>query len=598
MAGKNRLMARLVATSANVSPDSDYIAANLSKTQPTAVGVSVYSSIDNLPASATKGAKALVTSISTLYIYNNGWYKIALINNFNPQWITQPDGSYSLALDGSTTSITVLASDSDDVPITYTAVTDSNFDAFATVAHDSDKHNVWTVTPTDSENGAATGGTGTITFKATDGVNLVQQVSTFSLAFTTDWSSASTSEVVLTPSGIGNGDRFGYDHFGLSTDGTYLVVGAAQEDTTNSNQGKAWVFKYGGSSWSEEATLFPPASDHKASLNFGTHADISGDGSVAIISALNYGSYTGAVYVYTRSGTTWTYRTRLSASDAANYDAFGGEGQGQGIGISKDGTYIIVGAHQDDDGGSNRGSAYVFTGSGASWSQQQKLAPSYTSGNSIAFGNAVVINNDGTYCAVAAKNMNKNGTSTNTGVVFIYTRSGSTWTEQAYVSPSDGVASDNFGWHISMNGAGDRLLVYSRYDDDGGASTGSIYVYTRSGSTWTQAAKVTKTSPSAYDYWGKVSLNETGDVFVTSGDTTSNSVAGSGKLYVYKDNSSGTDGTSWSLVRTLTTAISETFGLGNDYGTVKISRDTSTIVNTAGKAPNGTDQGRAYVFKT
>jgi|MDTC01.3.fsa_nt_gb hypothetical protein len=560
-------------------------------------GLTVYSSVDNLPTTGlTSGDQAFISSTSRMYISNgSGWYNVALINA-TPTLTISPSGAIALEIDGSTpTVITLTGTDSDnaDANLTYTVESDGSFANIATLSQDS---SVFTITPL--AEGSATPGSSTLTFKVSDGISFGSGTTALSLAFTTDWSSASTSEVVLTPSGIGNSDRFGYDHFGLSTDGTYLVVGAAQEDTTNSNQGKAWVFKYSGSSWSEEATLFPPSSDNKASLNFGQHADISGDGSVAIISALNYGTYTGAVYVYTRSGTTWSYGTRLTASDAANYDAFGGEGQGQGIGISKDGTYIIAGAHQDDDGGSNRGSAYVFTGSGASWSQQQKLAPSYTSGSSVAYGNAVVINNDGTYCAVAAKNMNKNGTSTNTGVVFIYTRSGSTWTEQAYVSPSDGAASDNFGWHISMNGAGDRLLVYSRYDDDGGDSTGSIYVYTRSGSTWTQAAKVTKTSPSAYDYWGKVSLNETGDVFVTSGDTTSNSVAGSGKLYVYKDNSSGTDGTSWSLVRTLTTAISETYGLGNDYGTVKISRDTSTIVNTAGKAPNGTDQGRAYIFNT
>lgn len=556
------------------------------------VGTQVYATPALLPTTGlSSGDQAFVTSNQRLYITNgSGWYNVALINA-TPTFTTGPDAAYALATDLTPTVITLVAQDSDGQSVTYSA-TPSGMDGIATLSQDS---SVFTVTPLHDSAGGA--GSFTITFQATDGIGIASGVSTFSLAFTTDWATASTSEVVLTPSGIGNGDKFGWDHFGLSTDGTYLVVGAVQEDTTNSNQGKAWVFKYGGSSWSEEATLFPPASDHKAELNFGQHADISGDGSVAIISALNYGTYTGAVYVYTRSGTTWTYRTRLTASDAANYDAFGGEGQGQGIGISKDGTYIIVGAHQDDDGGSNRGSAYVFTGSGASWSQQQKLAPSYTSGNSTAFGNAVVLNNDATYCAVAAKNMNKNGTSTNTGVVFIYTRSGSTWTEQAYVSPSDGAASDNFGWHISMNGAGDRLLVYSRYDDDGGDSTGSIYVYTRSGSTWTQAAKVTKTSPSASDLWGKVSLNETGDVFVTSGDVSSNSVAGSGKLYVYKDNSSGTDGTSWSLVRTLTTAISETWGLGNDYGTVKISRDTSTIVNTSGMAPNATQQGRAYVFK-
>jgi len=179
MAGKNRLMAKLVASSATITPDSDYIATNLTKTQAQAASLSVYSSINSLPTSAAAGTKALVTSTNTLYIYSNGWYKIAIINAFNPQWITQPDGSYALAIDGSTTSITVLASDSDDVPITYIAVTDSDFDAFATVAHDSDKHNTWTVTPT-----ATTGSyTGTVTFRASDGVNYVQANSSFYISF-------------------------------------------------------------------------------------------------------------------------------------------------------------------------------------------------------------------------------------------------------------------------------------------------------------------------------------------------------------------------------------------------------------------------------
>ena len=596
MSSRNRDIARILGKTEAANPNNTRLKAAGGST-----AIAVYSSLDSLPTtSLTAGDQAYVSANSRLYVSNgSGWYNVAIVNA-TPTLSLSSTGTIELASDGSTTTVIRLTgtdSDNADANLVYSIESGGDFFKLATIVQDSAKQ--YTITPRTEDSATALGfdGSATITFKASDGVNQATVQNTFTLAFTTDWATVSTTEVVLTPSGIGNSDRFGYDHFGLSTDGTYLVVGAAQEDTTNSNQGKAWVFKYGGSSWSEETTLFPPSSDNKANLRFGTHADISGDGSVAIISAANYGTYTGAVYVYTRSGTTWSYRTRLTASDAADYDSFGGEAQGQGVGISKDGTYIIVGSHQDDDGGSNRGSAYVFTGSGASWSQQQKLAPSYTSGNSIAYGNAVVINNDGTYCAIAAKNMNKNGTSTNTGVVFIYTRSGSTWTEQAYVSPSDGAASDNFGWHISMNGAGDRLLVHSRFDDDGGDSTGSIYVYTRSGSTWTQAAKLTKTSPTAYDYWGKCSINETGDVFVTFGDTASNSVAGSGKLYVYKDNSSGTDGTSWSLIKTLTTGVSETWGLGNDYGTVKMSRDTSTIVNTAGMAPNGTQQGRAYVFK-
>ncbi len=164
--------------------DSDSINDSYSKGKLTTPGsVLVVSTAEDLPVSSTSGNKALVTSTNTLYLFSNGWYKIAIINNFNPQWITEPNSTYDLAINGTATTITVVASDSDDVPITYTATTDSDFNLIATVTHDSDKHNTWTVVPLDSENGTATGGTGTITFKASDGVNLVSAVSTFTLSF-------------------------------------------------------------------------------------------------------------------------------------------------------------------------------------------------------------------------------------------------------------------------------------------------------------------------------------------------------------------------------------------------------------------------------
>ena len=186
MAGKNRLMARLVATSATVTPDSDYIATNLTKTQPQAVGLSVYSSIDSLPTSAATGTKAFVTSNSTLYFYNSGWYKIAIINSFNPQWITEPNSEYTLDFGNidSDLIITVLASDSDDVPITYTVVTDSDFNVAATITHDSDKDNRWVISRVDSESGAGT--TGGVIFKASDGINLVQKSVNFLISGLSD----------------------------------------------------------------------------------------------------------------------------------------------------------------------------------------------------------------------------------------------------------------------------------------------------------------------------------------------------------------------------------------------------------------------------
>ena len=240
-----------------------------------ASGMSVFSTLDSLPVtSLTTGQQAYVTETSRIYVSNgNGWYNVAVVNA-TPSLTLSSSGTIALT-PGAATTITMTATDSDNSNANLSLTLESGGDLFkfATISQDS---SVVTITPRTEDSATALGsdGSATLTFKASDGVNQATVQNTFTLAFTTDWATVSTSEVVLTPSGIGNGDRFGYDHFGLSTDGTYLVVGAAQEDTTNSNQGKAWVFKYGGSSWSEEATLFPPSSDNKASLNFGTHADI------------------------------------------------------------------------------------------------------------------------------------------------------------------------------------------------------------------------------------------------------------------------------------------------------------------------------------
>ncbi len=150
--------------------------------------IDIVSSVDDLPLSADVGTKKLVTGNSTMYLYNNGWYKIALVNNFDPVWVNEPSGTYSLDIGGSATTITILASDEDDVPLSYSAITDSGFDTFATVTHDSDKHNVFTINPT----GTSGYNTGTITFKASDGVNIVQALSSFTLAFSNSQSRFTT----------------------------------------------------------------------------------------------------------------------------------------------------------------------------------------------------------------------------------------------------------------------------------------------------------------------------------------------------------------------------------------------------------------------
>jgi len=183
---KSRQIAKLLKLDGTVKDslyDSDAIVTSAQLGVAAAAGTTVYSSADTLPTSATNGDQALVSSTNRLYIYSNGgWYNIALINN-NPYWITEANSSYELSRTGAATTITLLAQDSDGINVVYTATADSDFNQIATVSKDSDNGRTFTIIPTDSENGTAIAGTGTVTFRASDGVNLVSTLSTFTIVF-------------------------------------------------------------------------------------------------------------------------------------------------------------------------------------------------------------------------------------------------------------------------------------------------------------------------------------------------------------------------------------------------------------------------------
>lgn len=192
---KSRQIAKILKLDGTVKDslyDSDAIVASAQLGVETSAGAALYSSADTMPAVANNGDQALVTSTNRLYIYSNGgWYNIALINS-TPYWSSEANSSYDLSTTGAVTTITMLAVDSEGVPITYTATPDSDFNQFATVSKDSDNGRTFTVTPTDSENGTATNATGTVTFKASDGVNLVSTLSTFSISFQLQYSNYTT----------------------------------------------------------------------------------------------------------------------------------------------------------------------------------------------------------------------------------------------------------------------------------------------------------------------------------------------------------------------------------------------------------------------
>ncbi len=143
-----------------------------------------YSDVNALPNTGNKvGDQAFVEETDRLYIWNgSGWYNIALINT-TPTWDSggQPAGSYVLDADSpqTSTTITLAASDPEGIPINYTYVTSGQMDSIATISQDS---SVFTITPKTVAQ-APDGGTGNITFRASDGVNILPQVSSFTLNF-------------------------------------------------------------------------------------------------------------------------------------------------------------------------------------------------------------------------------------------------------------------------------------------------------------------------------------------------------------------------------------------------------------------------------
>lgn len=174
-----------------------------------------------------------------------------------------------------------------------------------------------------------------------------------------DW----VQQPIVTADDAGEDDKFGS---ALALDVSQFLVGAPFDDDQASDAGAAYVFQFDGEAWTQQAKL--TASDGGADDNFGG-TSVAIDGNVAIVGApLHDGntSDTGAAYVFRFNGETWTQEAKLTASDAAGGDNFG-------FSVSVVGATAIVGAPFHDEGAVDSGAAYTFRFDGEIWVPQTKL---------------------------------------------------------------------------------------------------------------------------------------------------------------------------------------------------------------------------------
>lgn len=423
------------------------------------------------------------------------------------------------------------------------------------------------------------------------------------------------------------------------------------------------------SGWYHEAYLKAP--NNSAEDLFGSAVAISGD--TAIVGAVaeesnttsiingsdlsatnNSGVANGAVYVYKRSGDTWSHEAYLKAPNTTNGDWFGWS-----VGLS--GNTAAVGALWEDsnttsiingsdlstsnNSGSDNGAVYVFKRSGSTWVHEAYLkSPNNSNGDNFSSlsvsGDTIVVGapaEDSTTTSIIQGNdlSTTNNSGIENGAVYVFKRSGSTWSHEAYLKAPNNTDNDWFGRSVSISG--DTLAVGSHNEDsnttsiingsdlsatnDSGSGNGAVYVFKRTGSTWAQEAYLKAPNTSNNDYLGYSGLSISGDTIAVgaqneASDTTAiingsdlsstnNSGSLNGAVYVFRRS-----GSTWGHEAYLK---APNHSNGDQFGyTVSVSEErlvvgswqedsnTTTVINGSDLSTtnnSGSNNGAAYVFK-
>jgi len=417
-------------------------------------------------------------------------------------------------------------------------------------------------------------------------------------------------------------DGSAYDYFGysVSISGDYVVVGAYQDSDTDNgtNSGSAYLYgpilDYGILSVITDPTQFgavqvgDTTSTQVGISNIGTDTlnisslTISGEsaqdfsidttpfsvapGDTQLI-AINFapvdtGYYSASLEIESDGGnatvdlTGTATQSGLPKFKLTAIDASDSDAFGNSVSI--DGDYAIVGALGEDDNGSAAGAAYIFVRNGSTWVEQAKLV----AGDSEPydnFGYSVSINGN---CAVVGSIADDDG-GYSSGSVYVFVRNGSTWVEQAKLTASDGESYDNFGYSVSISG--NTVLVGAYHDDDGGDDSGSAYVFVYDGQNWTEQTKLTIDAAATLDYFGiSVSISGNTAIVGAKGDYSVGSSAGSAHIFERI-------GTNWVYQTELTASD----GQINDWFGSTVALDGNTAI--IGSYGIGAYLGGAYLFE-
>ncbi len=366
-------------------------------------------------------------------------------------------------------------------------------------------------------------------------------------------------------------DGDAYDYFG--------VASALDGDTAiitapdDGALGSAYVFVRTGATWSEQAKLVP--ADGGTGDGFGYYsAALCGD--TALIGRRNddeAGSQAGSAYVFVRSGATWIRQAKLLASDPGAVDLFGGS-------VSLDGDTALIGAKYDDHaGGSNAGSAYVLLRSGSTWSEQAKLVAGDAASNDY-FGSSVSVSGD----TALVGSPNDGDLPSDAGSAYVFVRSGASWSQQAKLLAGDPEYGPEFGYAVSLSG--DTAVLGVPFYDGVGSNSGAACVFERSGTSWSETTRLTASDATVGEYFGRYLSSDGDRALIGAPGGWMGSTAGS--AYVFEK-----DGSVWRQQVKLEASDGE---LDDAFGAAVSLSGDSALIGACLDDDLGHSAGAAYVF--
>ena len=274
----------------------------------------------------------------------------------------------------------------------------------------------------------------------------------------------------IVPSEVLPNSSFG-ESVAISSDGLTAIGGAPGNEGSG-----AYVFTRSGSVWTEQAHLI---GNDGAWISQGQSVAISGDGMTAIESGPSFGENgTGGAWIFTRNGNTWTQQGPKLTADSCDY---GYCVTGLHVALSYNGNTAIVNAVERMYSGIwlSRAVARVYTRSNGVWTQQgPKLTTDYTDGVLVS---SVSLSRDGNTAAIGGVINDTNGFG-----VYIFTRSGGVWTQEARLFGTGAVGDATQGCSVSIAGDGNKVIFGGLTDN---SSVGAAWIFSRSGGVWTQTGE-------------------------------------------------------------------------------------------------------------